>query len=339
MTFKPRHFVYGLIVCFVLIVAYLLRAVVTPFILAAGFAYLLTPVVAFLTTHVKLPRSLSIVIIYSALIGLLTTLVIFIGGSFSRESGQFVRGNQLVMKDASGAISQLPDWLAPTVSDSFESIRASLLYPQRRVTAFLPGAVNRTIGILIFLVASFYFLRDGKKFIDWFLGFLPKKIAHELTMVALKINVVLGNYLRGQLLLVAIMSVVTYLGLTIIGVRYALILAVFTGFAEIIPIFGPIVAAAVAMLVAFTDQFSRFNQLPFFDLISVGILYFVLRQLEDLFIIPTVLSRLTKLHPLMVMFAVLVGGHVFGLIGYLAAVPVVASLKVVIDHVKALQDS
>ncbi|MBI3888098.1 AI-2E family transporter [Candidatus Microgenomates bacterium] len=62
-------------------------------------------------------------------------------------------------------------------------------------------------------------------------------------------------------------------------------------------------------------------------------MYTVLRQLEDLFIIPQIMGRLTKLHPLVVLFSVLVGGHVFGVIGYVIAVPVVASVKVVLEHI------
>lgn len=324
--------IYGLIAVFSLWLLYLVRAAVIPFVLAAGFAYLLNPLVSFLTQKVKLPRNLSIVVIYIILIGFLGTIVAFVSTNLTSESEQFSKEARFLMREANSTITVLPDWLQPLARDSFESVRTSLLFPQRRVAAFLPGAVNRTIGLLVFLVASFYFLRDGHTFLKNFFALLPNKIAKEIEEILQKINGVLGNYLRGQFLLVMIMSAVTYAGLTILGVRYALILSVFTGFAEIIPYVGPVVAAIVAMGVAFTDHISRFNFVPLIDLVSVGALYFVLRQLEDLFIIPQIMGRLTKLHPLVIMFAVLTGGHLFGLVGYLVAVPVIASLKVVADH-------
>ncbi|MBI4099670.1 AI-2E family transporter [Candidatus Microgenomates bacterium] len=332
------YLIYGLGAVVIFGLLYLVRDVVMPFVLAAGFAYILNPLVTFLTHRVKVPRNLSIVIIYLILIGLLGVMVVNISHNLTRESEQFARETRVFLGDAERTISTLPDWLQPIAADSLESARTSLLYPQRRVIAFLPGAVNRTIGVLIFLVASFYFLRDGHKFMKGLFGLLPTKVATEIEIILLKINGVLGNYLRGQLLLVAIMAGLTYVSLTVIGVRYALILSIFTGFAEVIPYVGPVIAALVAMGVAFADQASRFNLVPILDVAAVGIVYFILRQFEDLFIIPQVMGRLTKLHPLVIMFAVLTGGRFFGLVGYLVAVPVVASLKVIADyfHEKAL---
>lgn len=339
MKKRNEYLIYGLAAVFGLWFLYWARSATTPFILAAAFAYLLNPFVSLITRWARLPRDLSIVLIYVAIIGLLGTGVVFVTNNLNFESEQFSRETRVIMRDLNSSIADLPGWLQPVVSDSFESIRGSLLYPQKRIAAFLPGAVNRTIGILVFLVASFYFLRDGQRFVKAFFRLFPQNIASEVEEIIFKINGVLGNYLRGQLLLVAIMSTLTFIGLMVIGVRYALILSIFTGLAEIIPFIGPIVAASVAMIVAFADQISRFNFVPAIDLFVVAALYFVLRQLEDLFIIPVVLGRLTKLHPLVVMFSVLAGGHLFGLMGYLAAVPVIASVKVVWDHIKALQDS
>lgn len=334
IKFSARYLVYLGVGIAALWLFYLVRSALLPFILAAAFAYLLNPFVSFLTHKVKLPRNLSIIIIYLILIGTLSTAVLVIGRNLATESEQFARETRIFLREANSTIATLPDWLQPIATDGLESARTSLLYPQRRVMAFIPGAVNRTISVLVFLVASFYFLRDGHYFLRSLLNLLPGRIAKELEEILEKINGVLGNYLRGQLLLVAIMSTLTYIGLTIIGVRYALILSIFTGFAEIVPYVGPVVAAIVAMGVAFTDQVSRFNLVPVLDLVAVGSLYLVLRQLEDLFIIPQVMGRLTKLHPLVILAAVLAGGQLFGLLGYLAAVPVVASLKVIADHIK-----
>ena len=128
------------------------------------------------------------------------------------------------------------------------------------------------------------------------------------------------------------MSVLTYMALSILGVPYALILAVFTGFAEIIPFIGPVIAASIAVFVAATDTTIRFGLTPFTEMLLVIGIYTVLRQMEDLFIIPNVMGRLTKLHPLAVLFAVLAGGHLFGPIGLVLAVPVAATIKVVVEY-------
>ncbi len=332
MKITPRQTVYLVSVAVVAWLLYLARSAMMPFLLAAGFAYILNPLVSFLTARVKLPRAFSISLIYIILIALLTGLILFVGGNLMAESEQFSREAKTLVSQTNEQISTLPTWIQPIAFDAFESARTSLTFSNRRVGNFLPGALNRTLSVLVFLVASFYFLKDGHNFLRNGLALLPKNISSEISLILEKINGILGDYLRGQLLLVIIMSTLTYIGLTIIGVRYALILSVFTGFAEIIPYVGPVAAGSVAMLVAYTDQISRLNLEPVIELLAVGLLYFVLRQLEDLFIIPSVMGRITKLHPLTVMFAVLAGGHLFGVVGFIVAVPVVASLRVVIDH-------
>ena len=291
-----------------------MQNILAPFFLAAIFAYLLNPAVNLLHRHFKFPRTLSISLIYIVIIGLIAILALNVGVQLANESKEFSFEANNLIKQTNSQISVLPNWLRPLALDTFESIRSSLLLPNHRIVSYLPGALNRTISILIF----------------------DKKKRPEIELIIQKINHVLGNYLRGQLFLILIMSALTYVGLLIIGVRYALIISIFTGFAEIVPFAGPIIAAAVAVIVAFTDQFSRINPTaPLLDVIAVVSMYTVLRQLEDLFIIPQVMGRVTKLHPLVILFSVLVGGQVFGIIGYIIAVPVIASAKVVFDHIKA----
>lgn len=316
------------------ILAYLNRGILMPFFLAAIFAYLLNPAVSFLNHHFKLPRTLAIALIYVVIIGLLSVLAINIGIQLSRESQEFTSEANNLVRQTNSQISVLPTWLQPVAVDTFDSLRSSLLLTNRRPMTYLPGALNRSVSVLIFLVAAFYFLKDGSQFIKNSLNFFGEKNRREIELVIQKINQVLGNYLRGQLFLILIMSSLTYIGLLIIGVKYALIISIFTGFAEIVPFAGPVVAASVAVIVAFTDQFSRISPaMPLLDVLAVISLYTVLRQVEDLFIIPQVMGRLTKLHPLIILFSVLAGGQIFGIVGYVVAVPIVASAKVIIDHV------
>lgn len=334
MKSKEKYLVYGLFIILIAAVVYFGRAVLAPFVIGAIFAYVLNPLVDFLAHKLRLPRGFSVALVYIVLISLFSVVVINVGIRLSEESSEFSQEAKLLLQQTNTQISVLPEWLRPVSIDILESIRASLVFPNRRVVTYLPGAFNRTLSLLVFLISGFYFLKDGKKFKNGILDLFSLKIRTELEEILTKINKVLGDYLRGQLMLIIIMSVLTYLGLLLIGVRYGLILSIFTGFAEIIPFVGPVVAAGVAIIVAFTDQYSRLDPNPILDVIAVASLYTILRQLEDLFIIPQVMGRMTKLHPLVVLFSVLVGGHIFGVVGYLVAVPLTASLKVIFDHVR-----
>ncbi|MBI3559228.1 AI-2E family transporter, partial [Candidatus Gottesmanbacteria bacterium] len=228
------------------LLTYLGREVWTPFVLAAAAAFILNPLIDFLAHKIKLPRTLSIILIYSIVIGFLVAGVVAVGRQINEETREFSREANFYLRDAGAQIKILPEWLQPVAFDVFDSARQSLLFPTRRMVNFLPGALNRSISVLVFLVATFYFLKDGQELKKSFLSLFSKNIHDQLEIISQKINKVLGDYLRGQILLVIIMAVLTYLGLQIVGVRYALILSVFTGFAEIIPFVGPLAAAGVA---------------------------------------------------------------------------------------------
>src|SRR5439155_773487 len=98
--------------------------------------------------------------------------------------------------------------------------------------------------------------------IDWFLRYVPKDYRLDVEILIRKINAILGGYLRGQLLLVFIMSMFTFIALTIIGVRFSLVLGIFSGFAEIVPVIGPIIAAAIAVLVVLLTGNANFGLTP-----------------------------------------------------------------------------
>lgn len=332
MNIKKRDLIYVSIAAATLFILYLGRAVLAPFFLAAAFAYILNPVVTFLNSQIKLPKTLAIVSIYLFLLAAVGGGIFLVWSRYTEESFQFTSEVRVFTEQAGKQIKNLPDFVQPMLTDGLYSIRHTGIFSPQRVSALLPNALSRGASILIFLVAAFYFLKDGHKFITNFLNLLPSDLRFESEIVLRKVNNILGNYLRAQLLLVLIMSVFTFIFLSILGIRYALVLSIFAGIAETIPFVGPVIAAGLAMIIAFATGTNHWGIDPLFLAIIVGLVYTILRQLEDLFIIPQVLGRVTKLHPLLILFVAFLGGHLFGVLGFLIAVPIVASLRVVFDH-------
>jgi predicted PurR-regulated permease PerM len=163
---------------------------------------------------------------------------------------------------------------------------------------------------------------------------VPPASRQELLPLGEQVSILLSRYVRGQLLLVVIMSTATTIGLTVFGVPFSLLLGLVTGVLEVIPIIGPITAGAVACLVALGNP----NPFGWSQLVYVGaiaLMYTVLRHAEDYFVIPLVIGRIVRLHPAVVIFALLSGGAVFGLIGVVLAVPVAATLRLVLIYVSA----
>src|SRR5262249_49670399 len=188
------------------------------------------------------------------------------------------------------------------------------------------------IDFVIYLVASFYFIVYGDRFVQAIRGVFNRRYHNEFDRLMLDINSTLGAYIRGQALLVVIMSIASYIGLTILEVKYALAVAIATGFLELIPIVGPWTAGAIAVSVALFQETTPFGWSHPTLAIVVGLLYFTLPPLEDAFVIPLVIGRIIHLHPLLVIFVIVVGTALGGVLGLVLAVPIAAVLKIVMTY-------
>lgn len=334
MNFKPRTlFLFALVLVGVWFI-YVERAILTPFILAGIFAYLFNPIVNFFTHKLKFPRILSILLIY----GTITTILIF-GGIIlssrviteSTELKTFINKSVLISQSQ---IKTLPDWIRPSANDLIMNLKHSrvvnVLSGQSLFELF-PQAISRVISFLIFLFAAFYFLKEGEKSFEKLIAMTPSKYKIDVEILFRKINAVLGGYLRGQIFLVFLMSIVTYVALFILGVRFAFLIALFSGIAEIVPVVGPIVAGSVAVLVILFTGHVNFGLSPMQGALAVGVIYFIFRQLEDYFVIPYVMSKITKLPSFIIFFAVVAGGHIAGLLGLILAVPSAAVLRLLLQ--------
>jgi len=310
---------------------YLERAILAPFILAAIFAYIFNPVVNFFSHKIKIPRIIAVIIIYFFLTVIVVALSIVLTTRIISESSELKAYTQNLIELTKYEVNNLPDWLRPVGDEALSSLEKTKLLSPQSLFSLFPNAISRIVSFFIFIFSGFYFLKDGRQMFDKFLLIVPKKYKIEVEILARKINSVLSAYLRGQLFLVFIVSLMLFAALSILGIRFALILAIFSGFAEIVPIIGPITAAAVAALVAFITASNNFGLSPIYAGAIVIVIYFVVRHFQDYFINPLVLGRITKLHPLVILFAVLAGGHVWGMLGLILAVPIAAVIKILFE--------
>ncbi len=332
MTLRLRS-IFFIITGFLLVwFLYIERAILTPFILAAIFAYIFNPIVNFFYHKLKFPRMLTVIVIYVLII----SAIIFSGVAFSKrvvsESFELKNYATTITKTAKNQINNLPEWVRPTIKDTLSTFEKSTSISYPSVFSFFPQAFSRILGFIIFLFAAFYFLKEGRSMIDKFLNFVPNEYKVEVDILIRRINSILSGYLRGQIFLVFFVSIVLFILLIILGVKFSLILAVFSGFAEIVPIIGPIVAATVAATVAFIGGTSNFNLPPFQLAIIVVIMYTVVRQIQDYFVNPYVLGKITKLHPLIILFSVIAGEHIAGILGVILAVPLAGVIKIILEY-------
>ena len=319
--------------------------IVEPFLWAMILSYILLPLVGALQRRSGLPRTAAALLVFLALLAF-----IFGGGRFliprlidNTKDLQtnwpiLIANAQVTIADTLTALG-LGDLAATVIAPNLQDLdRQIVAMLQRNALPVVVGAGHFLLQFLIFLIATFLTLRDAPRFLTFIQRNLPREHRSELLQVLRDTNVMLGRYIRGQLILVLLMSTITTIALTILGVPYSVLLGVMTGVLETIPFVGPITAGAIACLVALGHP-NPFGWSQIAYVTVVAVMYTVLRHAEDYLVIPTVIGRAVRLHPAIVIFALLSGGAVFGLLGIVLAVPIAATMRLVLIYIRAkLQD-
>lgn len=331
MALRLRTLFFILVSILSLSFLYLEREILTPFILGALFAYVCTPVVNFFSEKIRFPRTFSIVLIYLFLVGGILFLGVLFTTRIVNESNELGNVYTHLLFATKAQINSLPAWIKPALSDWLISLEKSKFLSVESLFLFFPAAFSRIVSFFIFIVSGFYFLQEGKVFIEKTLAIVPNAYKIDVEILVRRMNSVMGAYLRGQLFLVFFVASLLFILLSILGVRFAFLVAIFSGFAELVPLIGPIIATAVAALIAFVIGVSNFNLSPLSLAGVVILIYFLTRQFQDYFITPFIMGRITKVHPFVIFFAVLAGGHVFGLLGFILAIPVAAAIKIIFE--------
>lgn len=303
--------------------------VITPFIWAAVFAYVFGPLVGWLQRRAAAPRGLVVGVLFLTLgLGIYAVGRVLAPVMLAEITG--LRAGFPTL------IANVEDQLAAALAGSgYEGVVASV-FDQIDTLAQFVGAnalrvalnvVESLLKVLVFVIALFYLLRDGPRLTAGLRELVPGGHRDELVRLAGRINSVLGQYVRGQVLLIAIMATATTIGLSVLQVPFSYLLGLLTGVLETIPIVGPITAGALAVLVSLGHP-APFGWTQATYAIVVAVMYTVFRHVEDYVVIPQVIGRIVELHPLLVIFALLTGGALAGLLGIVLAVPVAASLRI-----------
>jgi len=308
------------------------------FFIALLFAAALDPAVDKLEEY-KIPRGISVVFIFIIIITLIILFITNLLPILATELTNLgIRGQEIIGKLARGEV-ELPQflaWLNPLVSDFVEGLNAEgqiqelqrqLLTFGDTLTNFARNAFDLLFSIFngianaIFVLFLTYFMTVDEKAIDKFtLSIFPNKYGKYIGKKTEAIKSKVGEWLRGQLLLMLAVGVATYIGLLILGMDYAFTLAIFAGLTEVIPIVGPLIAWIAAIPIAANHSGAM--------ILWVTILYFVIQRLENNLLVPVIMNKATGLNPIVVLFAVMVGFKFAGIIGVIISIPVTAVLAI-----------
>ncbi len=309
----------------------------TPFAWAIITAYVLHPPVASIHRRTRLPKHLIAGWLYVLIALVLVILLINLTPPLLQQV------EELQQEQIPDVVADIEQWFDDRkrlderfagIDTDFIEARLDTLGQQladllgTEALPLLLSTFTFAIELLVYLIASFYLLVYGDRFVQAIRDTLNRRYHREFDRLMVDINTTLGAYIRGQLLLVVIMSTASYVVLRILDIDYALSVAVATGFLELIPLIGPWTAGAIAVTIALFQDSSSFGWSNPTLALVVGLAYFALRQLEDAFIIPLVIGRIVHLHPLLVIFVLVIGTSLGGVLGLILAVPVAAVLKI-----------
>jgi predicted PurR-regulated permease PerM len=319
------------------------RDVIAPFVVGVLIVYLLDPLIERLARLElrgrRIPRPLLILLVYIVATLVLIELSLLLVGplieqvrALAADAPAYVEQLNRMFNEALGWWNRLD--LPPDVKEAVDEALADLLANigtlattiLRPVFSSVLGFVGSIFGYLIIPVWAFWILKDRPAIVRAFDRAVPAGWRDDTWAVLGIVRRVFGSWVRAQIILGLVVGVMTFVGLMILGAlvdpifsRYAVLLAVIAGVLELLPIIGPIIAAVPAVLLGATVG------VP--GIVAALVLYTTVQQIENTFLVPKIQGDATNLHPAIVIFALILGGAIAGLLGAILALPIAATMR------------
>jgi predicted PurR-regulated permease PerM len=319
---------------------WLLSPILAPFLFAAVLAYILDPIVEQLTRR-KMPRTLAVVFVLLVALVLLTAVLLVILPLFYKET-------RLLMEKLPGFVEWFNGNAAPWLNaklgmdvrldvDSARQFARASFGDNEDLAKRLLGSVKAgglvlialLVNVLLVPVVLFYLLRDWNVLLERVEALVPRRIHGKVELIAREIDAVLAEWLRGEVVVIVLMSVYYVVALWFAGLQFALPIGIITGLAVIVPYVGIATGLVLATLAALIQFGSFAGVLWVWLAIGIG------QVLEGTMVTPLVIGQRIGLHPVVVIFALLAFGQLFGFFGVLLALPASAALLVGLRHVRA----
>ena len=335
------------------LIAYVFRVIWPPLILAGAIVFLLNPVVTRLQAR-HIPRALGTGLSYVAVVAITVLVVLLVAPLATRQYDELAEEWPELREDLERDIDDLserseegewpiriPTW--QELEDQFSAEEAadtnsdgvvSEEEEQDRFAAQISTARELALKVfhvgIIFVIGpiiAFYLLVDLPHIRRVFRSLVPERARGDSMVLSRRLSTAIGGYFRGQLAVAFVVGVMASIGMLLIDLPFWLIIGMIAGLFNMIPLIGPWVGAVPGIVIAFTTGGGVEKA------IAVAVVMAIVQQIDNHFISPIVMQRAVKLHPAVVMLALLAGGTLAGFLGLLLAVPAAATLKIVCGHV------
>jgi len=337
-----RYLVFGITALACLVLLWYVRSILEPLVIAAFIAYLINPPVNYLTRRTRMSRRAAVNLVFFVTLALLIGVPATITPLFFDEFKQ-------VVGDTLNVFNQLISWLMqphvlPGIPVDFSQLANQLSKIRSTLFSIVPTQALQLLGrtsltalwVLVIVVAVYYILARWPDLRTSFIDSFPESAKPELDELYLRLRHIWMSYLRGQLTLMIIVGVVFTIAWTVLGIPGALVLGVIAGLLTIIPDVGPFVAAVLAFGVALLEG-SNWTWMPassFVVALIVAAVYLILITLKNFWLRPVVMGRSVRMHEALVLISILLATFLWGILGALLVIPVLASLLVIGDYLR-----
>ncbi|WP_255361653.1 MULTISPECIES: AI-2E family transporter [unclassified Candidatus Frackibacter] len=311
---------------------YLVRIVLLPFVLAILIVYLVEPFIDCLLNR-GVGRNLALALILFLVAGGIFLFGFFAAPYLIEELNTLAQRLPVYAKEIQNIIDlindkyeriDLPPAIQTIIDNSLSRIQSVTLRFVERTTEVIIGLLSSFFSLVMAPILAFYMLKDIDLIKKNMWSLVPKAYRKEVKQLLKKIDDVLRGYLKGQLLVSIVVGLLLSLGFYILKVKFYLLIGIFAGIMNLIPYLGVVLGILPALFIVSFKSTQA--------IIGVVVLYLIVQQLESSLISPKIVGDKVGLHPIIIIFSLLVGGELLGIIGMLLAVPIAGIIKVIINH-------
>jgi predicted PurR-regulated permease PerM len=303
-----------------------------PLVLAGALVFVLNPLITLLQRR-RVPRAAGVALTYLGFLSIvaLVGLVLFPavreqGENLSKSWPEIRTKIESWVDDRAKSTQGTPfEFDREQLTEAITSSDTSLRDQVRQVTEFGIQVFHVLLVLILAPIFAFYLLVDLPHLKRVAEGLVPDGAREEVLHISRKINQAVGGFFRGQLVVAFIVGALSSIGMRIIDLPFWLLIGMVAGFFNLIPLIGPYIGAVPGIVIALTTREP-------ITAVWVAAIMTGVQQIDNHFISPLVMHRVVKLHPVLVMVALLLGGTLFGFFGLLVAVPTAAVLKIVLGH-------
>lgn len=317
-----------IIIFFIIINIKLLWSTFTPFLISIFLAYLIKPAVEFLNKYIK-NKSISIAIVFILILFLLIAFIYYLIPIVIVQL-------KLLLVSIPNYLKVINKWTI-NLNKYFNNININLneilieneIQTEKIINRIIQNVLkyfqnfySNLINYILVPILVYYFVKDWNMFAKWLRWIIPKKYRKEGFVLIHKINMVIHQYVRAQLLDAFVVGFITFIGLNIFNIKFSLLLAIISGLFNLIPFFGPVIGAIPAVLIALSESWPK--------ALLLILMYIVIQQLDSFLIAPKIVGDKLGLHPVTIIITLIVCSKLFGFISLFFAIPLIAVLKIIL---------